>query len=117
MFGFTYSTFQWPIYVGPNLTRILELSITFPRNFLHRLFYKIWWKTYFKYIHRWFFTYQDKRLMEVQNYRVPETLCSTDVGVTIYRRLALKAARQASGVKSATATGPEPQKELHEAAS
>ncbi len=117
MFGFTYSTFQWPIHVGPNLTRILELSITFPRNFLHRWFYKIWWRTYFKYIHRWFFTYQDKRLMEVQNYRAPETLCSTDVGVTLYRRLANKVARQANGKESETAKVSEREKEFQEAAS
>ncbi len=101
--GFSYSTMQWPIYAAPNMTRILEVSITFPKTFLHRWFYKLWWKTYYKYIHRWFFTYQDKRLMEVQNYRAPETLCSTDVGVTIYRRLAAKIARRANSKESNSA--------------
>jgi len=98
--GFAYATVQWPIYVGPNMTRILELSITFPKSVIHKILYKIWWKTYYKFIHRWFFTHQDKRLMEVQNYRAPETLCSTDVGVTIYRRLAVKIARRANSKES-----------------
>ncbi len=101
--GFAYATVQWPIYVGPNMTRILELSITFPKSIIHKVLYKIWWKTYYKFIHRWFFTHQDKRLMEVQNYRAPERLCSTDVGVTIYRRLAAKIARQSNSKESPSA--------------
>ncbi len=107
--GFAYATVQWPIYVGPNMTRILELSITFPKSVIHKVFYKIWWKTYYKFIHRWFFTHQDKRLMEVQNYRAPERLCSTDVGVTIYRRLAAKIARQSNLKES-----PSEEEPLHE---
>ncbi len=115
--GFTYSTMQWPIYVGPSKTRILEVSVTYPKTFLHKLFYKLWWKTYYNFIHRFFFTYQDKRYMEVQNYREPEHLCSTDVGVNLYRRLAQKIARQSNGKGSVTASGPELEKELHKAAS
>ncbi|NIO11841.1 MAG: hypothetical protein GTO40_28975 [Deltaproteobacteria bacterium] len=108
---------QWPIHVGPSKTRILELSITYPKSFLHRWFYIVWWKTYYKYIHRWFFTYQDKRLMEVQNYRDPEVLCSSDVGVTIYRRLAHNIARQSNGTGHGKTPADQQGKELHEAVS
>jgi hypothetical protein len=44
--------------------------------------------------------------MEVQNYRAPETLCSTDVGVTLYRRLAAKIARQSKSKESISAEDP-----------
>ncbi len=115
--GFTYSTMQWPIHVGPNKTRILEVSITYPKTFLHKLFYKVWWNTYYKFIHRWFFTYQDKRFMEVQNYRDPEVLSSSDVGVTIYRRLALKIARQNGSQPSVNQASSEAESRVQEAAS
>jgi len=117
MFGFIYSTMQWPIYVEPNKTRILEVSITFPKSPFHALFYRMWWKTYYKFIHRYFFTHQDKRLMEVQNYRDPEILCSTDVGVNIWRRFASKAARRANGKAGAELSGTQSDERVQEAAS
>lgn len=115
--GFTYSTMQWPIYVEPHKTRILELSVTYPKTFLHKLFYILWWKTYYNFIHRFFFTYQDRRYMEVQKYRDPENLCSTDVGVNLYRRLALKIARQSNGKPHLEETAPEAEGQNHEAVS
>jgi hypothetical protein len=37
---------------------------------------------------------QDRRLIEVQNYRSPESLSATDVGLIQWRRLATTLARQ-----------------------
>ena len=94
-FGFPFTGWQWPIPVDENRTRILEATITYPRNFLSRFGYRLWWNLYYKWVHRWAFTYQDERQIGAQNYRSPETFCSTDVGVTFWRRLARQIARPA----------------------
>lgn len=92
-FGFSFTGWQWPIPIDENHTRILEATITYPKRPADKLFYRLWWHAYYKYIHRWYFTYQDRRLMEAQNYRDPESLCATDAGVTLWRRLAAQTAR------------------------
>jgi len=94
-FGFPFTGWQWPIPVDENRTRILEATITYPRNVLSRFGYRLWWNLYYKWVHRWAFTYQDENQIEVQNYRSRETLCSTDVGITLWRRLARQSARPA----------------------
>jgi nitrite reductase/ring-hydroxylating ferredoxin subunit len=95
-FGFFFTGWQWPIPVDEHRTRILEATITYPRNVLSGFGYRLWWNLYYKWVHRWAFTYQDERQIGVQNYRKFETVCSTDVGITLWRRLARQSARQAS---------------------
>jgi hypothetical protein len=80
--------------IDENRTAILEATITYPTNALQRLKYRFWWHCYYKYAHRWFFTHQDRNLIESENYRDPEMLCSTDMGITIWRRLAAQIARK-----------------------
>lgn len=92
--GFDYTSWQWPMPIEANRTRIMEATITYPKGGLGKVGYGLWWNGYFKYTHRWFFTHQDRRLIESENYRDPETLCSTDVGITIFRRLAAQIAAQ-----------------------
>lgn len=93
-FGFLFTGWQWPIPVDEKRTRILEATIAYPRGSLGAAGYRLWWNLYYKWVHRWAFTYQDENQIEVQNYRQPETFCSTDVGVTLWRRLAPRIARQ-----------------------
>lgn len=92
--GFDYTSWQWPMPIEANRTQLMEATITYPKGALGKVGYRLWWNGYFKYTHRWFFTHQDRRLIESENYRDPETLCSTDVGITIFRRLAAQIASQ-----------------------
>jgi len=92
--GFAFTGWQWPMPIEKNRTLILEATVTYPTNALQQLKYRFWWHCYYKYAHRWFFTHQDRRIIESENYRDPETLCSTDVGITIWRRLAAQIARK-----------------------
>lgn len=91
--GFPVCTMQWPISIDETRTRIFECSVTYPRNALEALVLRIWWHAYYRWVHRWFFTYQDRRIIEQQSYRDPETLSSSDAGLIQWRRFAAKLAR------------------------
>jgi phenylpropionate dioxygenase-like ring-hydroxylating dioxygenase large terminal subunit len=92
-FGIHMANIGWPVPVDEKLTRHLNLIVTYPKNALQRLALDLWYRAYFRPIHRRFVG-QDRRLIEVQNYRSPESLSATDVGLIQWRRLATTLARQ-----------------------
>lgn len=90
--GFPVCTIQWPIPIEEGRTRIFECAVTWPSNPLSSLGLRGWWYAYYRWIHRWFFTHQDRRIIAQQSYRDPETLVATDGGLVQWRRLAAKLA-------------------------
>jgi len=87
------TSLQWPVPVDENHTRVLSFTMIFPKSFIHRLLLKIWFKTFYRLEQRQFVG-QDKRLIESQNYRNPETLSATDIALIQWRKIAPKIARQ-----------------------
>lgn len=98
--GFRMSNLGWPVPVDENLTRHLNLVVTYPVNAAQRLAYKAWHRLYFREIHTRFVG-QDRRILETQDPSAPEHLSATDVGLIQWRKLAPRIARQpaADGVR------------------
>lgn len=103
-FGFDIVGIQWPVPVDRNRTRIFECVVTHPKNPLARLGYRAWWNAYYRWVHLQFFTHQDKRILEEQHYRDPETLSASDVGLIQWRRLAAQLAEERSSAAAQAST-------------
>lgn len=100
--GFEIIGIQWPVPIDEQRTRIFECVVTRPTNPLASLGYRLWWHAYYRWVHVAFFTHQDSQIIEHQNYRDPETLSASDVGLIQWRKLAARmaaerAARQVEG--------------------
>jgi len=102
-FGIHMANIGWPVPVEEKRTRHLNLIVTYPKNILQRLALDLWYRIYFRPVHRRFVA-QDRRLIEVQNYHNPESLSATDVGLIQWRRLAMSLARKRQSQESLTAS-------------
>lgn len=92
-FGVHMANMGWPVPIDGNRTRHLNFLATYPTNPVHKLALKGWYHIYFQPVHQDFLWY-DRYLLEVQNYRDPESLSATDIGLIQWRRLAPRLARQ-----------------------
>lgn len=92
-FGVHISNLGWPVPIDANHTRHLNLIVTYPKKFITKVAMRLWYKIYYRAMHKRFVG-QDRRLIEVQEYRNPESLSVTDVGLVQWRHLAAKLVRQ-----------------------
>lgn len=112
VWGHDVGAVQWPMPIEEGRTRILECAVTRPPTPVHRAAMRLWWNAYYRYVHRYFFTHQDSRILSQQTYRRGEHLSTSDAGLTVWRRFAAKLAadrdRLVASPVEGVAPGPAP---------